>query len=174
MCDRGGSQILLCVWWGRNHTGKQRNRRRMPGKKFPQKFVATNFMIYVCYTPHVWRFFQSAITSLETVLVVCRDSWDAKKCSRDCVAAWNSLIRDVETMVGQKCVELEIRMNSFFPKTFSGDSTFGQDELVAFATCCVFICPVDTNYCGLTPHPVTKIEEFTGAYTEKSPPSTSI
>jgi hypothetical protein len=146
----------------------------MPGEKFPNKVVSTNLMIYVCYTAHVWRFFQSAITSLETVLVVCRDSWNAIECSRDCVAAWNSLIRDVETMVGQKCVELEIRMNTFFPRTFSGDSTFGQDELVAFATCCVIICPADTNYCGLTPNPVTKVEEFTGAYTEKSSQSASI
>jgi hypothetical protein len=93
-------------------------------------------------------------------------------CSGECVASWNSVIRDAGNLVGSSCPSLEILMNEAYPFTMSGGALFQQvrdaagavpdrgekvttsrlpwqDELEAIARTCEQFCPEDTGYCGL-------------------------
>ena len=47
-------------------------------------------------------------------------------CSGECVASWNSVIRDAGSLVGSSCPSLEILMNEAYPFTMSGGNPFRQ------------------------------------------------
>ena len=101
---------------------------------------------------------QIARTSLSRAIIMCAADADSIACSRECVASWNSVVRDAETLVGSPCIGLEVLMNEAYPFTMSGGGLFNHDELEAIATNCAQFCPEETQYCGFSEN-----NEFVGA-----------
>ena len=91
-----------------------------------------------------------ATTSLNRAIIMCAADAEHISCSNECVASWNSVVRDAETLVGVPCPSLETLMNEAYPRTMSGGGTFNQDELVAIATNCAQFCPEETASCGFS------------------------
>ena len=91
-----------------------------------------------------------ATTSMYRAIIMCAADAFTIACSNECVASWNSVVRDAQTLVGTACPELETLMNSAYPRSMSGGGLFNQDELVAIATNCNFFCPEETASCGFS------------------------
>jgi hypothetical protein len=107
-------------------------------------------------TANVYELCQVAYTSLNRAIEACSGNV-ASPCNNSCVAAWSSVIRDAESVVGISCPSLELLVNDKYPGTVTGDGIFRSEEFLALKTRCSISCPANAQYCGLAQN-----DHFTG------------